>query len=61
MRRTKEEAAVTRATIIKTALSIFSAKGYSAATLKGVAKAAKMMRRAIYWHFKSRLVQRIGR
>lgn len=54
MRRTKEEAAVTRTTILKTALSIFSAKGYSAATLEDVAKAAKMTRGAIYWHFKSK-------
>jgi TetR/AcrR family acrAB operon transcriptional repressor len=54
MRRTKEEAAVTRATILKTALSVFSAKGYSAATLDDVAKAAKVTRGAIYWHFKSK-------
>ena len=54
MRRTKEEAAVTRATLLKTALTVFSAKGYSAATLDDVAKAAKMTRGAIYWHFKSK-------
>jgi TetR/AcrR family transcriptional regulator, acrAB operon repressor len=54
MRRTKEEAAVTRSTILKTALNVFSAKGYSAATLDDVAKAAKMTRGAIYWHFKSK-------
>ena len=54
MRRTKEEAAVTRATILKTALAVFSTKGYSAAPLEDVAKAAKMTRGAIYWHFKSK-------
>ena len=54
MRRTKEEAAATRATLLKTALAVFSAKGYSAATLDDVAKAAKMTRGAIYWHFKSK-------
>lgn len=54
MRRTKEEAAVTRATLLKTALSVFSAKGYAAATLDDVAKAAKVTRGAIYWHFKSK-------
>jgi TetR/AcrR family acrAB operon transcriptional repressor len=54
MRRTKEEAAVTRSTLLKTALSIFSAKGYSAATLDDIARAAKMTRGAIYWHFKSK-------
>jgi len=54
MRRTKEEAAVTRATLLKTALSVFSAKGYAAATLDDVAKSAKVTRGAIYWHFKSK-------
>lgn len=54
MRRTKEEAAVTKATLLKTALTVFSAKGYSAATLDDVAKAAKVTRGAIYWHFKSK-------
>jgi len=54
MRRTKEEAAVTRATLMKTALSVFSVKGYAAATLEDVAKAAKVTRGAIYWHFKSK-------
>src|SRR4030095_2741062 len=54
MRRTKEEAAVTRANILKTALAVFSAKGYAAATLDDVAKAAKVTRGAIYWHFKSK-------
>lgn len=51
MRRTKEEAAVTRATVLKAALSVFSAKGYAAATLDDVAAAAKVTRGAIYWHF----------
>jgi TetR/AcrR family acrAB operon transcriptional repressor len=54
MRRTKEEAAVTRATLLKTALAVFSVKGYAAATLDDVAKAAKVTRGAIYWHFKSK-------
>ena len=54
MRRTKEEAAVTRARVLKAALSVFSAKGYAAATLDDVAKAAKVTRGAIYWHFKGK-------
>jgi AcrR family transcriptional regulator len=54
MKRTKEEAAITRATLLKTALSVFSAKGYAATTLDDVAKAAKVTRGAIYWHFKSK-------
>ncbi len=54
MKRTKEEAAVTRTTVLKAALAVFSAKGYAAATLDDVAKAAKVTRGAIYWHFKSK-------
>ena len=54
MRRTKVEAAVTRATVLKAALSVFSAKGYAAATLDDVATAAKVTRGAIYWHFKGK-------
>jgi len=54
MRRTKEEAAVTRAAVLKAALAVFSAKGYAAATLDDVASAAKVTRGAIYWHFKSK-------
>lgn len=54
MRRTKDEAAVTRANLLKTALAVFSAKGYAAATLDDVAKSAKVTRGAIYWHFKSK-------
>ena len=54
MRRTKEEAEATRVKLLKTALSVFSAKGYAAATLDDVAKAAKVTRGAIYWHFKSK-------
>ena len=54
MRRTKQEAAITRTTLLQTALSIFSTKGYAAATLDDVAQAAKVTRGAIYWHFKSK-------
>jgi TetR/AcrR family acrAB operon transcriptional repressor len=54
MKRTKEEAAVTRAAVLKAALSVFSAKGYAVATLDDVAAAAKVTRGAIYWHFKGK-------
>lgn len=54
MRRTKEEAAVTRSKVVKAALSVFSSKGYAAATLDDVAAAANVTRGAIYWHFKSK-------
>ena len=54
MRRTKEEAAVTRAKVLKAALAVFSAKGYAAATLDDVGSSARVTRGAIYWHFKSK-------
>ena len=54
MKRTKEEAAVTRATVLKAALTVFSAKGYAAAKLDDVAAVAKVTRGAIYWHFKGK-------
>jgi TetR/AcrR family acrAB operon transcriptional repressor len=54
VKRTKEEAAATRAAVLKAALSVFSAKGYAAATLDDVATTAKVTRGAIYWHFKGK-------
>jgi len=45
---------VTRATLLKAALSVFSSKGYAATTLDDIAAAAKVTRGAIYWHFKSK-------
>lgn len=54
MRRTKDEAAVTRSAVLKAALTVFSRKGYAAATLDDIAKAAGVTRGAIYWHFKSK-------
>jgi TetR/AcrR family acrAB operon transcriptional repressor len=54
VKRTKEEAAATRAKVLKAALSAFSRKGYAAATLDDVAATAKVTRGAIYWHFKGK-------
>ena len=51
MRKTKEEAAITREKLLHVALSVFSAKGYSATTLKDIAHEAGVTRGAIYWHF----------
>ena len=51
MRKTKEEAALTRKQILKKALAVFSEKGYSAATLEDIAAEAEVTRGAIYWHF----------
>lgn len=54
MRRTKEEAAITRENLLAAALVVFSRSGYSTATLDDVAKEASVTRGAIYWHFHSK-------
>lgn len=51
MRRTKEEAAVTRATLLKAALTLFSTKGYAATSIDDITQAAKLTRGALYHHF----------
>lgn len=51
MRRTKEEAAITRGQVLKKALVVFSKKGYSATTLQDIAQEADVTRGAIYHHF----------
>jgi TetR/AcrR family acrAB operon transcriptional repressor len=51
MRRTKEEAAITRKQVLKKALTAFSKKGYAATTLEDIASEAKVTRGAIYHHF----------
>jgi TetR/AcrR family acrAB operon transcriptional repressor len=54
MRRTKEEAEVTRKQLLKKALTVFSKKGYAATTLEDIAREAEVTRGAIYWHFGSK-------
>ncbi len=51
MRKTKEEALVTRENILTAALDVFSQRGYSAARLEDIAQAAEVTRGAIYHHF----------
>lgn len=51
MRRTKEEAAITREQLLKKALIVFSKKGYASTTLEDIAQEAKVTRGAIYHHF----------
>lgn len=66
MRRTKEDAAVTRQKVLEAALTVFSEKGYTASKLDDVAQAANVTRGAIYWHFKDKadlfntLVREVG-
>lgn len=51
MRRTKEDAALTRETVLDAALAVFSRQGYTATTLDDIAQEAGVTRGAIYWHF----------
>jgi TetR/AcrR family acrAB operon transcriptional repressor len=51
MRRTKEEAEVTRKTLLDAALKVFSHVGYADATLDDIADEAGVTRGAIYHHF----------
>lgn len=54
MRRTKEEANLTRERLINASLSVFSRDGFAAAKLEDIAREAKVTRGAIYYHFGSK-------
>jgi TetR/AcrR family acrAB operon transcriptional repressor len=54
MRRTKAEAALTRQAILRSALAVFSTRGYGAARLEDIARMAGVTRGAIYWHFQGK-------
>src|SRR5689334_22152536 len=51
MRRTKEEAEVTRQRLLKAALEVFSRKGYADTRMEDIAAEAGVTRGAIYHHF----------
>ncbi len=55
MRRTKEDAELTRQSLLDAGLSVFSKKGYEAARLEDIAEAADVTRGAIYHHFGSKV------
>jgi TetR/AcrR family acrAB operon transcriptional repressor len=55
MRRTKAEAAETRAAILVAAEKMFFEKGVAESTLEEIAAAAGVTRGAIYWHFDSKV------
>jgi len=50
-RKTKEEAAATRESVLMAALDLFSEKGFSRTTFSNIAKRIGMTRGAVYWHF----------
>ena len=54
MRKTKEEAALTRESLIEAARRVIHRKGYAATTLVDIAAEAELSRGAVYWHFSSK-------
>lgn len=54
MRKTKEEAEKTKATILESALNVFLKNGYSKTSLSNIAENAGYTRGAVYWHFKDK-------
>ena len=54
VRRTKEEALATRASLLDAAERLFQAKGVSRTSLNDIAVAAGTTRGAIYWHFQDK-------
>jgi AcrR family transcriptional regulator len=54
MRRTKEDAAKTRQSLVDAALKLFGQRGYSGTTLRLIAQEAGCSRGPIYWHFASK-------
>lgn len=54
MKRTKEEAELTKKKLINIALEEFVKHGYENITLENIAAKAKVTRGAIYWHFNNK-------
>ena len=55
MKKTKEEALVTKQRILDNAVELFIQNGFSKTTLDEIALQANVTRGAIYWHFKDKL------
>lgn len=54
VRKTKEDAELTRKRIIDSARAVFLARGVSRSTLEHIATHAEVTRGAVYWHFKNK-------
>ena len=54
VRKTKEDAELTRKRIINSARAVFLARGVSRSTLEHIATHAEVTRGAVYWHFKNK-------
>ncbi|MEG3765148.1 TetR family transcriptional regulator [Alteromonas sp. 14N.309.X.WAT.G.H12] len=55
MRRTKEDAELTKQAILNAAVEVFSERGVAKASLEEIARKAQVTRGAIYWHFENKL------
>ncbi len=54
VRKTKEDAELTRQRIINAARTVFLTRGVSRSTLEHIAAQAEVTRGAVYWHFKNK-------
>jgi len=54
VRKTKEDAELTRKRIINSARAVFLERGVSRSTLEHIATHAEVTRGAVYWHFKNK-------
>lgn len=54
VRKTKEDAELTRQRIIDAAREVFLARGVSRSTLEHIASQANVTRGAVYWHFENK-------
>lgn len=54
MKRTKEEAEITKKTLLETAFNEFLNTGFEKTSLEVIAKKAGVTRGALYWHFKDK-------
>ena len=54
VRKTKEDAELTRQRIIDAARAVFLTRGVSRTTLEHIAAEAQVTRGAVYWHFKNK-------
>ena len=54
-RRTKDEAEQTRDAILDAAEKVFYKRGVARTSLDEIARAAKVTRGAVYWHFKDKM------
>ena len=53
-RRTKQEAAATRAALLDAAEEVFLERGVSRASLEVISRRAGVTRGALYWHFRNK-------